>query len=119
MLNSYAFHSRPLINTLLAYLPAGFEKGKVEAIFTESTQSDLHGDILLLSENTEKIRKRALISSTYATAYRVKHFLRVFKDLRAVKALAPSLYRRSQGVGLTTATNLTASTTITREGSST
>ena len=28
-LNSYAFHSRQLINTLSTFLPAGFEKSKV------------------------------------------------------------------------------------------
>lgn len=43
VLNSYAFHSKPLINTLLTFLPSGFEKSKVEQIFVEnSNSSDNH-----------------------------------------------------------------------------
>jgi len=41
-LNSYAYRSRELINTLLSYLPIGFDKSKVEQIFIEAVSSESH-----------------------------------------------------------------------------
>ena len=90
VLNSYAFHCKSLISVLQSYLPPGFDKSKIESIFTEViTNENHHNDILLLSETTEKIRKRVLISSTFATALKVKHVLRIFRELRQCKVLAP------------------------------
>ena len=76
-LNSYAFHCRPLINTLSAFLPAGFEKSKIESLFLEE-----HEQHFLLSDTQDKIRKRMLISASYGTAYKVKHVVKTFYDLR-------------------------------------
>ena len=97
-LNSYAFHSRQLINTLSTFLPAGFDKSKVESIFVEISTNDNmhHPEFLLFSENTDKIRKRVLISSTFATAYRTKHVFKIFEGLRNCKANQAQLFKRSQ-----------------------
>ena len=101
LLNSYAFHSRQIINTLTAFLPAGYEKSKIESIFVELPNNDnMHQDLGLYSESTDKIRKRVLISSTFATAYRTKHVLRIFQDLRNCKVLSPQLFKRSQAASL-------------------
>jgi len=95
VLNSYAFHCRPLINSMSAFLPAGFDKGKVELLFVEGTEKEKKEfDLLLLSENTDKIRKRVLISSTFGTAYKVKHVMNIFKELRNSKTQAPHLFKR-------------------------
>ena len=82
VLNSYAFHCRPLINTISAFLPAGFEKNKIESLFLEEHEHEHH---FLISDNQDKIRKRMLISAPYGTAYRVKHVVKTFYDLRNSK----------------------------------
>lgn len=89
VLNSYAFHSRQIISTLSSYLPAGFEKSKIENLFVEIDKESDQFEKLLFTDNPDKIRKRALISSTFATAYRVKHVTKVFQDLRNCKLTAP------------------------------
>lgn len=75
----------------MAYLPPGFDKSKVEQLFVETGEKNKGGEfeLLLLSENTDKIRKRVLLSSTYGTALRVKHVLKVFSELRRCKTIAP------------------------------
>ena len=42
VLNSYAFHCRPLINTISTFLPAGFEKSKIENLFVETNEKENH-----------------------------------------------------------------------------
>ena len=69
----------------MTYLPVGFDKSKIETLFIENNQTlDGHQNLLehFLQESTEKIRKRALISSTFATALRAKHVIKIFKHLR-------------------------------------
>ena len=83
---------------MLSYLPVGFDKNKAESLFTETVSTEAHQrefEPLLLMESTEKIRKRVLISSTFATASRAKHILRIFRDLRNCKTLAPTLFKRA------------------------
>ena len=42
VLNSYAYHCRPLINSISAFLPAGFDKNKIEGLFVDNTSNDNH-----------------------------------------------------------------------------
>ena len=77
-LNSYAFHSRSLINTLMTVLPMAVDKRYVEKIFLDQIATDndinhIHPDV------TDKIRKRVLLSSNYNTAFKVKHAVEVFE----------------------------------------
>ena len=102
VLNSYAFHSRQIISTLSSYLPAGFEKSKIENLFVEIDKESDQFEKLLFTDNPDKIRKRALISSTFATAYRVKHVTKVFQDLRNCKLTAPQLFKRVATVPVAT-----------------
>ena len=81
-LNSYAFHSRSLINTLMTVLPLGVDKRYVEKIFldhggTENDITHIHSDM------TDKIRKRVLLSSNYSTAFKSKHVVEIFEELDA------------------------------------
>lgn len=60
-LNSYAFHSRQLINTLSTFLPAGFEKSKLRVSSLKSLpmiNNMHHPEFLLFSKNTDKIATR-------------------------------------------------------------
>ena len=41
-LNSFAYRSRELINTMMSYLPIGYDKSKVEQIFTEPVSTEGH-----------------------------------------------------------------------------
>ena len=77
-LNSYAFHSKSLINTLMTVLPMAVDKRYVEKIFldhigTDNDLNHIHSDV------TDKIRKRVLLSANYATAFKVKHAVEVFE----------------------------------------
>ena len=87
ILNSYAFHCRQLRNTLQTLLPPGFEKSKIEQIFVDPNAGEQHE--LLNQDNTEKIRKRVLISSTFGTASKANRIIRVFSDLRNCKSITP------------------------------
>jgi hypothetical protein len=81
-LNSYAFHSRSLINTLCSFMP-GFDRTKIESIFIEAKEAELEAANPLLITNTEEKvrRKRVLISSDYKTAYKVKNIFDVYYEL--------------------------------------
>ncbi len=97
ILNSYAFHCRQLINTLSSYLPVGFEKSKIENLFVEIVNNENHGtfELMLLSESTERIRKRVLISSTFASAYKTKSAIEIYSQLRNCKTRAAQLFKRA------------------------
>ena len=97
-LNSYALHCKQLINTIHAFLPPGFDKNKIDSIFVENTKDEktvtlLHDMFTVPNQNEGTIRKRVLNSSTFATAYKVRNILTVFKDLRYCKTNAPELFR--------------------------
>ena len=81
-LNSYAFHSRSLINTLCNFMP-GFDRTKVESILIEAKEAELEAANPLLITNTEEKvrRKRVLISSDYKTAFKVKNIFDVYYEL--------------------------------------
>ena len=79
-MNSYAFHSRSLINTLMTVLPLGVDKRYVEKIFLDLSNNE--NDINHIhSEMTDKIRKRVLLSANYSTAYKTKHVIEIFEEL--------------------------------------
>lgn len=72
-LNSYAFHSKNLMNSLHAILPTS-EKKRVEQLFIDPVEpATVHAPSSVYADPTDKIRKRVLLSSNYATAFKVKH----------------------------------------------
>ena len=77
-LNSYAFHSKQLTGTLQTFLPHGFDKSKIEHLFIETISTEAHHNIPLFQDTSDKIRKRVLISSTYATASKTKNIVKIF-----------------------------------------
>ena len=78
-------------------MPQGFEKHKIEQLFIETGEKGkAEFELLLLSENTDKIRKRVLLSQQFGTALKVKHVLKIFSELRRCKETAPHLFIRSQ-----------------------
>lgn len=62
---------------------------------TPNENANAFDQIPLLSESTDKIRKRVLLSSTFASAYHQKQVLNIFGDLRNCKTVAPQLFRRA------------------------
>lgn len=81
VLNSYAYHCKPLINSISSFLPAGFDTKKIENLFIDNSASDVyeqHPAFIFhtpATDGQDKIRKRMLISAPYTTAYKVKHIL--------------------------------------------
>ena len=95
VLNSYAYHCRPLISTISAFLPVGFDSRKIEALFIEMVdQSEQTQYFHYSPDNQDKIRKRMLLSANYSTAYKAKHVLQTFNYLRNCKIDAPHLFKR-------------------------
>ena len=74
-LNSYAFHSKSLMNTLQAILPQS-DKKRVELLFIEPVDhTTIHAASNLYADQADKIRKRVLLSSNYGTSFKVKHIV--------------------------------------------
>jgi hypothetical protein len=71
-LNSYAFYSKHLINSVGRFLPYNYEKLQIEDIFIEKFTRDLEKKDIIPQRNApeaDRIRKRCLISSDFKTAY--------------------------------------------------
>ena len=66
-LNSYAFYSKHLVNSVHRFLPCNLEKREIEEIFVDKSRKDEKKDLIV--EDGDRVRRRCLISSDFKSAY--------------------------------------------------